>query len=113
MGKQAKRSGKKFAQGHTSATKSVAILADKLVQSGLVKKISLGYIRSGLRPLHGRKRLKIKSDKGSLLIALREGITVQEIRVFGDDLTTLYANILLFTGELGFENEGSELSPGS
>ena len=79
------RSGGKFAGGHTTVIPTAGLVADVVAKLSEVTKILPGFISSGLHPTNGQRRVKIIDGQGSLLLAVRDNATHQELRVFTRD----------------------------
>lgn len=87
------RAGKKYGGTHTTVVPAAGIVADIAHSCDAVTKISVGFIKAGLPSAKGRRTLKIKHEKGSLLLGVRDNITHQEIRVFATNLKRAAAHI--------------------
>lgn len=73
--------GKKIGGNHTTII-DAAIDVVKFAQSlKQVSRVSPGFIQSGLKG-SVRHRIKIEREQGSLLLKIRGGIALQEIRVY-------------------------------
>jgi len=84
MGKLQKKGIGKLAGTHTSFTPLALQVCKKLTKCDLVEKISSGHITGGLRSSNGKRNVKAtKNDTGALFLAIRDNLTLQEIRVFG------------------------------
>ncbi len=80
------RSGGKFCGSHTTLIPAAAIVADIADTSLFVTKISLGFIKAGLKSVNGNRRVKIADDGKSLLLSVRDNASHQELRIFVSDL---------------------------
>lgn len=76
------RSGGKFSGNHTTLIDAATEVADLIRKCPSVKKISPGFIKSGLPSANGQRRVKITERKGSILVVVRGNIAQQEIEVF-------------------------------
>jgi hypothetical protein len=79
------RNGGKFTGSHTTCIPASAVVADIAEQSAYVTKIALGYIKAGLKPLRGERRVKMTDDGKSLLLQVRDNTSHQELRIFTTD----------------------------
>ena len=81
-----KRNGGKRRGGHST----LIDLADEVI--GLIEKLSEvtgfspGHIRVGQSVAGGARKVKIGEATGSLLLTVRQSMSVQEIRVYGPNL---------------------------
>ncbi len=80
------RGGGKFTGNHTTLTPLACDVADIANKVPEVTKITPGFIKSGLRPSNGSKRVKFTDELGCILLRVRDGISVQEIRVYVTDI---------------------------
>lgn len=78
------RRGKKFSGNHSSFTQMAGDLVSRLERDIEVKKISAGIIKTKLPNLQGRKRIKIIDEGACLLLRVRDNISQQEVRVYGN-----------------------------
>lgn len=86
MSKKNTRMGGKFGGGHTTVVPAAATVADIADECAYVTKISVGFIKSGLKPMKGVRRIKLSVSNGSLLISVRDNISHQELRVYTSDV---------------------------
>lgn len=80
------RSGGKYCGSHTTIIPIAGLLVDMIVQQEEVIKIYLGFIKARLSPVNGQRRIKFTVDQGSLLLAVRDNTTHQEIRIYTSDV---------------------------
>ena len=80
------RSGGKYGGSHTTVTPDAGIICDAIHNIEGITKISPGYIKSGLRSVGGKRRVKILIDTGFLLVTVRGNTTTQEIYIYSNDL---------------------------
>lgn len=104
--KKGARSGGKYTGSHTTVVPGAALIADIADQCSSVTKISLGYIKGGLPPAKGIRRLKIFTDPGSLLLTVRDNISQQELRVYTDEVESTKRTIAKRAEEEGFAVTG-------
>ena len=76
------RSGGKFSGNHTTMIPAACIVADIAAAQTEVYNISPGFIKAGLKSVNGHRRVKITDDGNSLLLAVRDNASLQEVRVF-------------------------------
>lgn len=86
MSKKNMRAGGKYGGGHTTVIPAAGLIADLAEECAYVTKISVGFIKSGLKPTKSLRRIKITPTEGSLLIAVRDNISHQELRVYVNDV---------------------------
>ena len=86
MSKKNTRAGGKYGGSHTTVIPGAGILADIAHNCPYVTKISVGFIKGGLSPTRGIRRVKIATAEGSLLISVRDTIAHQELRVYTSDV---------------------------
>jgi hypothetical protein len=79
------RSGGKFGSNHTTVVAAAGHLCDIAHQQPEVTKISLGFIKSGLRSLEGKKRAKVTMRPGNLFLSVRDNSSNQELTIYTDD----------------------------
>jgi len=104
--KKGTRSGGKYTGSHTTVVPGAGVIADIADNSSLVTKISLGFIKGGLPPAKGLKRLKIMTDNGSLLITVRDNISQQELRIYTTDVEKTKSIIAKEARKTGFAVTG-------
>ena len=102
MSKKNARSGGKFGGGHTTVIPAAGKLADIAHKCEVVTKILPGFIKTGLSPAKGLKRVKIAVDGASILLSVRDNISHQELRVYSKNLPTAIAFIAVRAKEAGF-----------
>ncbi len=85
MSKKNTRAGGKYTGTHTTVVPAAGIIADIAHACPFVTKISVGFIKSGLRTTKGFRRIKISTDTGSLLVSVRDNISHQELRIYTND----------------------------
>ncbi len=98
--------GGKYGGGHTTVIPAAGIIADIAHDSAYVTKISVGFIKSGLPNTKGLKRIKITQSEGSLLIAVRDNISHQELRVYATDVLEAKRVIAQGAHKAGFSITG-------
>jgi hypothetical protein len=79
------RSGGKFTGNHTSLVPAAAIVADICDQCEVVYRISPGFIKAGLRPVNGQRRVKITDSQSYILLAIRDNTSQQELHIYATD----------------------------
>lgn len=104
--RKGQRMGGKFQSSHTTVVLGAAVIADIADTCSVVTKISLGYIKAGLPPAKGLKRLKIVTDEGSLLLIVRDNISQQELRVYATDVVAAKSYIATGAHNVGFKIVG-------
>jgi hypothetical protein len=93
MAKKDARAGGKFGGGHTTVIPAAGIVADIAKTCRTITKISPGFIKAGLPTAKGRRRVKIASVGGGLLLSVRDNTSHQELRVYADDVLEAQAYI--------------------
>lgn len=82
------RSGGKYSGNHTTLTPLAASVCDIANNSEAVTKISPGFLKAGLPPVNGSRRVKI-SDKGAeVLLCVRDNTSHQEVHLLVADRQT-------------------------
>ncbi len=102
MSKKNTRAGGKYSGSHTTVVPAAGIIADIAHTCPFVTKISVGFIKSGLRTTKGLRRIKITADAGSLLISVRDNISHQELRVYTNDILSTKHTIASGAHKSGF-----------
>ncbi len=97
------RAGGKYGGGHTTVIPAAGEIADIAHQCSSVTKISPGFIKAGLPPTKGLKRVKITENESGLLLSVRGNISHQELRVYADDVALAKACITKGAIEAGFK----------
>ncbi|TRZ64175.1 MAG: hypothetical protein D4Q79_02175 [Spirochaetia bacterium] len=69
--KKDKRSGGKYCGSHTTIIPAATIPADVAHGQPEVFKISLGFIKAGLSPANGQRRVKIIDIDGGVLLSIK------------------------------------------
>mgnify|MGYP001589442566 FL=1 len=80
------RSGGKFSGNHTTLIPMAAIVADIAHECPFVTNISPGFIKAGLKSVNGQRRVKISDDGASILLAVRDNTSHQEIHVHSKNM---------------------------
>ena len=81
------RSGGKYSGNHTTLLPAAAKMCDVVHADMQVYKISPGIIQSGLHPISGRRRVKVRSKSPTyLLLSIRNNAACQEVHVFTSNL---------------------------
>lgn len=78
------RSGGKIGGKHTTVIDASKPVVDFLLKNVNVTSVTVGHIKMGIRA--SQQRIKIKEETGCLLIKVRGSASVQELRVFSQDL---------------------------
>ncbi|HLC48763.1 MAG TPA: DUF2103 domain-containing protein [Candidatus Andersenbacteria bacterium] len=86
MSHRDRRAGGKFCGSHMTVIPTAAFFADIAQTQEEVSKIMLGFIQAGLSSAGGQRRVKFKSDIGSLLLFVRDNMTYQELRVYSSNV---------------------------
>jgi hypothetical protein len=101
--KKGQRMGGKFTGSHTTVIAVAGEIADIADQCSVVTKIALGFIKAGLPPSKGVKRLKIVIDEGSLLVTVRGSTAQQELRIYATDTKVAHHAIVTGAHTAGFK----------
>lgn len=85
-------------------------LVDALSQCPEVRKISLGFIKSGIASARGKRRVKVgaMNSSGCLLLSVRDNTSKQDIYVYTDDAKAVKLAILYATHEKDVEADFSD-----
>ena len=86
MSNKDSRSGGKFSGNHTTLIPAAAIVADIAHKCPFVTNISPGFIKAGLKSVSGQRRVKISSDGSSILLAVRDNTSHQEVHVHSKNM---------------------------
>ncbi|KKU51182.1 MAG: hypothetical protein A3F26_03145 [Candidatus Ryanbacteria bacterium RIFCSPHIGHO2_12_FULL_47_12b] len=80
------RSGGKYSGNHTTLIPAAAAICDIAHECEAVTRISPGFIKAGLPPVNGRRRVKIVDKKGEcILLLVRDNTSHQEVHVYVND----------------------------
>lgn len=80
------RSGGKFTGNHTTLIPAATIVCDVADACPSVTKITPGFIKGGLRPVNGQRRVKIIERGSALLLSIRDNASHQEVYVYSNDV---------------------------
>jgi hypothetical protein len=80
------RSGGKYSGNHTTITNTAAIVCDVAHACPHVTRISPGFVRAGLKPVNGNRRVKITEDGAEILLSVRGNTSHQQIHVYTTDM---------------------------
>jgi hypothetical protein len=100
--KKGARSGGKYTGSHTTVVPGAAVIADIADRCAYVSKIALGFIKGGLPPAKGLKRLKILTLRGNLLLIVRDNISQQELRIYTENVEKTKLRIIREARDAGF-----------
>ncbi len=106
MSKKNTRAGGKYGGSHTTVVPAAGIIADIAHACPFVTKISVGFIKSGLRTTKGLRRIKITADAGSLLVSVRDNISHQELRIYTNDTLSTKHTVASGAHKAGFTVAG-------
>ncbi len=84
MAKKISRSGKKYGGGHSTLIPLAALACDAIDRHPAVTKIAPGYIAAGLTTVRGKRRVKVTSRTGGLLLSARDNTSRQLVHVYTD-----------------------------
>ncbi len=79
------RSGGKYTGNHTTLIPAAVLICDIANKCALVTKISPGFIKSGLRPPRGGRRVKIADQEGHIMLTVRDNTSQQEVHVYASN----------------------------
>ena len=85
MSNKDSRAGGKYSGNHTTLVPAAAVVCDIAHDCSDVTKISPGYIKAGLRCVHGQKHVKLTRNNGGILLSVRDNTSHQDIQVFTRD----------------------------
>ena len=74
------KQGGKITGSHTTVIPAVEKLVDFLQKNSEVDKISIGFIKQGIKS--GKHAIKIMETKSGLLLKIRGSASIQEIRIY-------------------------------
>lgn len=86
MSNKDSRQGGKYTGNHTTLTPVAALLCDIAHNSPHVTRISPGFLKVGLKPANGGRRVKIIDKDGGILLSVRGGTSHQEVHVYVNNL---------------------------
>ena len=87
MSKKNSRDGGKFTGNHTTLIPAAIIACDIANALPEVTKITPGFIKSGLKPANGKRRVKLTEKGGNcILLSVRDNKSHQEVFVYVTDL---------------------------
>lgn len=95
------RQGGKYCGSHTTIIPITGPLVDTAVDEAEVSKVYLGFIKAGLPPVNGQRRVKFTTDQGSLLLTVRGNTTQQEIRIYTNDVEKTRLSLARFARSQG------------
>lgn len=72
---------------HTTVIDAAAKIVDFLLKQSDVSNIIAGHIKSGIGS--AQQRIKIRKEAGCLSVMVRGGASIQEIKVFSQNLTAV------------------------
>jgi hypothetical protein len=78
------RSGGKMGGRHTTVIDAAEKVVDFLLKCPEVSNVIAGHIKSGIGT--AQQRIKIKKETGCLSVVVRGGASIQEIKVFSQNL---------------------------
>lgn len=81
------RAGGKVSGKHTTVIPAAEKIVDFLEKQIEVKKISVGFIKHGIKS--GRHSVKITKTESGLLLKVRGTASIQEIWVYAEDVSVL------------------------
>ncbi|MBT3356461.1 hypothetical protein HN784_05310 [bacterium] len=81
------RAGGKMASSHTTVIPAAGKIIDFLSRQTEVKKISVGFIKHGIKS--GRHSLKITKIKSGLFLKIRGTASIQELWVYTDKIEAM------------------------
>lgn len=86
MANKDSRSGGKFSGNHTTLSPLAAKVCDIAHKCAHVTTISPGFLKAGLPPVNGKRRVKITSKSGGVLLSIRDNTSNQEVHLYTSDL---------------------------
>lgn len=93
MSKDAKLGGK-YTGSHSTTIPVASMACDIAHAMSCVTKISVGFIKAGLKSVSGRARVKIKEEGPScILLSVRGNTSHQEVRLYVTDVQNAKAAI--------------------
>lgn len=103
MSTKTTRSGGKYGGNHTTVVPAAAEVCDFTHKLPEVSKLVVGFIKAGLRPVNGKRRVKIGGDeKGAIFLYVRDNNSQQEIVVYTSNVQGTKLAIARGVRELGF-----------
>ncbi len=86
MSNKDSRQGGKYTGNHTTLSPAAALLCDIAHNCTNVTRISPGFLKAGLKPAGGPRRVKIIDREGGILLSIRDNTSHQEVHVYVDNL---------------------------
>lgn len=80
------RAGGKYSDNHTTLIPAAATACDIAHACRDVTRISPGFIKAGLRPVGGNRRIKITKDGSAILLSVRDNVAHQEVYVYANNV---------------------------
>lgn len=80
------RSGGVFSGNHTTLIPAACLVADIAAKCSHVTNISPGFIKAGLKSVHGQRRVKITRDGASILLSVRDNASHQEMHIHSKNI---------------------------
>ena len=99
------RGGGKYGGRHTTLIDAAREVCDAVVKIASVKSISPGFISAGLKAQSRGMRVKVIKSRNSVLLRVRGSTTLQEIRIFSDDIGECISSISSRLDELKIQTE--------
>lgn len=107
MKNKQKLSGGKYTGNHPSNIPAAGLLCASIHDMSLVSKISSGFMKGGLRPVAGNKRVKLKIVDYYILMTVRDNTAKQEVAIYSnggkENLPILKKQIEMKAKELGLK----------
>ena len=85
------RSGGKMGGRHTTVIDASKPIIDYLLKHPFVTNVIAGRIKAGIGA--APQRIKLREESGCLLITVRGGASVQEVRVFSTDMKQVIGDL--------------------
>lgn len=83
MGQRTHGAGGKYTGNHTTLIPAAALMCRSLERATVVTRITPGFIKAGLRPVAGKRRIKVViAGPGALKLSIRDNIAHQEIYIY-------------------------------
>ena len=82
MSNKNSRAGGKFNNNHTTLIPAASTVADIANKCHTVYSISPGYVKAGLKPVNGQRRVKILDEGTCILLKIRDNTSHQELHVY-------------------------------
>lgn len=98
------RHGGKYTKAHSTLSPAASRVCDIAEKCDLVKKIAIGVLSAGLKPVSGKRRVKLTPEnRYCILVKIRDSASCQEVRIFTDKMQETIVAMSDGCSKIGFE----------